>query len=81
MYKDRLIYFTWQCLLVLFCGITGLIAVFIKTNLPWNVSILFTITFIMCIFTAVFFLIWIRQKIKQEEEDFLIDSIGETDEN
>lgn len=71
------IYVIWQCLLVLISGIVGLVAVYITPNLPRDILLLFAIIFILCIVIALFFLVWVRYKRKQEEEDRLIDSIGE----
>ena len=79
MYKDNYVYFAWQCALVLVCGIIGLIAVFTKTNLPPDISIVFALVFTFCIATALFFLVWIKYKIREEKEDMLIDSIGEAE--
>ena len=76
MDNDSYMYVTWQCLLVLICGVVGLIGVFIATNLPQDVSTLFAFVFILCIIVALFFLVWIRDKKRQEKEDSLIDSIG-----
>lgn len=72
-------YLIWQCLLVLICGVVGLIGVCIETNLSRELAILFAIIFTLCLGVALFFLIWIRYKRKQEKEDNLIDSIGETE--
>jgi len=79
MNKNNYRYLIWQCLLVLICGAVGLIGVCIETSLSREVAILFAIVFIMCFVFALFFLIWIRYKRKQEKEDNLIDSIGETE--
>jgi Ca2+/Na+ antiporter len=79
MNKENYNYVLWQCLLVLLFGVVGLIGVCIKPNLPHDISILFALVFIICILVALFFFIWIRHKKKQEEEDRLIDSIGETE--
>ena len=77
MNKENYNYVLWQCLLVLIFGIVGLVGVWIKPNLPRDISVLFAIVFIICILVALFFFIWIRYKKKQEEENHLIDSIGE----
>jgi len=75
--KDDYAYCSWQCVLMLFCGVVGLTAVFIQPGLPLNISIPFAIVFVLCMMTAVFFLLWIKHKRKQEKEDGLIDSIGQ----
>ena len=77
MDKHRFFYITWQCIIVLVCGITGMVGLFIQTTLSPDVALLFTIVFILCILTALFFLVWIRLKRKEEKENNLIDSIGE----
>jgi len=77
MDKYKLFYISWQCAIVLICGITGLIGLYIQNNLPADVAALFAIVFVLCIAVAVFFLIWIRIKQREERENRLIDSIGE----
>jgi len=79
MNQNQYVYFTWQCVMVLICGVVGLVAVFIKANLPRDVSVLFALVFTFCVITALFFLIWIKEVIRQEREDSLIDSIGEVE--
>lgn len=79
MNNENYAYVIWQCVMVLVCGITGLAAVYIRGNLSQDISILFALVFILCIITALFFLVWVRHQRKQDEEDRLIDSIGKND--
>ncbi|TKK69011.1 hypothetical protein FC093_09980 [Ilyomonas limi] len=79
MEKNDYTYLILQCLLVLFCGVVGLVGVCIETTLPREVAILFAIVFLLCFMVALFFLILIRYKRKQEAEDRLIDAIGEAE--
>ncbi len=79
MYKYNYIYIIWQCLLVFISGLVGLIAVCITPSLPHDISLLFGLIFTLCIVVSLFFLLWVRQKRRQEEEDQLIDSIGEAE--
>ena len=79
MNQNQYVYFTWQCIMVLIFGVVGMVAVFIKAHLPRDVSLLFALVFAFCIITALFFLIWIKEVVRQEREDSLIDSIGEVE--
>ena len=79
MDKYNYIYVLWQCFLVLISGVVGFIAVCITPNLPHDISLLFGLVFILCIVVALFFLAWIRQKRREEEENRLIESIGEAE--
>jgi hypothetical protein len=79
MDKYNYIYVIWQCILVLISGIVGFIAVCITPNLPRDISLMFGLVFILCIVVALFFLTWVRQRRREEEENRLIESIGEAE--